>query len=77
MSKPPKGQCNIRCFNAKHQKCVCRCKKRYHGLGRVHVAGQPDDIRDGEPIDYKTVKRKLNLDELIQQRHHYTLEELF
>ncbi len=26
------GRCDIRCLNAVHERCVCRCKGRNHGL---------------------------------------------
>jgi len=34
-SKPYKGICCKACYLAKGDKCRCKCKKKYHGLGVI------------------------------------------
>jgi len=42
-SKPWKGICSARCWNSRGNRCRCKCKGFYHGVG---AKGKPQRITE-------------------------------
>lgn len=59
------GRCNARCYNAKHEKCVCVCGGRNHGVGHDKAVDNTRQI--AEKLYKKFSEVKLGCD-ILQRR---------
>ena len=59
------GRCNAGCYNAKHEKCVCVCQGRNHGIGLDRAVDNTREMT--EELFKKFSEVKLSLD-VVQRR---------
>jgi hypothetical protein len=43
--------CCESCFTASEQKCICKCKGKWHGLGNLNSSKQGDKLPECRPLD--------------------------
>lgn len=48
-----KALCCKRCYNAKRDRCHCKCKKLFHGLGRKICLAKQEKEKELNEIDLR------------------------